>query len=59
MYRDLPQSVAEQNGTVARLYTEWLAGKHSDKARALLHTQYHALEKNDVALNIKWWKFVP
>ncbi|CAF4843795.1 unnamed protein product [Pieris macdunnoughi] len=53
MYRELPQS-EDENQTVSRLYNEWLSGKHSDKARAMLHTQYHALEKSDVALNIKW-----
>ncbi|RVE54968.1 hypothetical protein evm_000335 [Chilo suppressalis] len=27
---------------------------HADRARATLHTHYHALERSDVALNIKW-----
>ncbi|CAK1552643.1 unnamed protein product [Leptosia nina] len=54
LYRSLPQSEASENSLVSRLYTEWLSGRHSDKARALLHTQYHALEKSDVALNMKW-----
>ncbi|XP_045491460.1 probable cytosolic Fe-S cluster assembly factor GL21135 [Colias croceus] len=54
MYKELPQSIPSESGPIAQLYGEWLVGKHSDKARAMLHTQYRALEKNDVALNIKW-----
>ncbi|XP_063377752.1 probable cytosolic Fe-S cluster assembly factor GI11683 [Cydia fagiglandana] len=54
LYRDLPVSVPAENKLVRRLYTEWLDGRDSDKARAMLHTSYHAVEKSDVALNIKW-----
>ncbi|XP_063619986.1 probable cytosolic Fe-S cluster assembly factor GI11683 [Cydia splendana] len=54
LYRGLPVSVPAENKLVRRLYTEWLDGRDSDKARAMLHTSYHAVEKSDVALNIKW-----
>lgn len=36
------------------IYKEFLNGSHSDKAKALLHTTYHAVEKMNTALNIKW-----
>ncbi|CAG9783417.1 unnamed protein product [Diatraea saccharalis] len=36
------------------LYARALHGHHSDKARALLHTAYHAVDKTDLTLNIKW-----
>jgi len=43
-----------QYDVLDRLYTDWLEGKDSDKARHSLHTQYHAVEKMSTALNIKW-----
>ncbi|CAH2266435.1 probable cytosolic Fe-S cluster assembly factor GJ13047 [Pararge aegeria] len=54
MYTQLPLSHPSQNKLVKQLYNDWLDGKESDKAKAVLHTSYHALEKNDIALNIKW-----
>ncbi|XP_038215886.1 probable cytosolic Fe-S cluster assembly factor GL21135 [Zerene cesonia] len=54
MYRRLAPRAPRPAGAVARLYADWLAGEHSDKARAMLHTRYRPLEKSDVALNIKW-----
>ncbi|XP_045785688.1 probable cytosolic Fe-S cluster assembly factor GL21135 isoform X1 [Maniola jurtina] len=54
MYTQLPVSHPSQNKLVKLLYSEWLDGRESDKARAVLHTSYHALEKSDIALNIKW-----
>ncbi|KAI8435348.1 hypothetical protein MSG28_003673 [Choristoneura fumiferana] len=53
-YAQLPVSIPEDNQLVRRLYSEWLHGRDSDKAKAMLHTTYHAVEKSDVALNIKW-----
>lgn len=55
LYSSLPVSRPAQNKLVKQLYSDWLDGRDSDKAKALLHTSYHALEKNDMALNIKWW----
>ncbi|XP_045445685.1 probable cytosolic Fe-S cluster assembly factor GJ13047 [Melitaea cinxia] len=54
LYSSLPVSRPAQNKLVKQLYSDWLDGRDSDKAKALLHTSYHALEKNDMALNIKW-----
>ena len=33
---------------------EWLGGADSEKARAMLHTEYHEVEKFVSALTIKW-----
>ncbi|XP_075969136.1 putative cytosolic Fe-S cluster assembly factor GL21135 [Anticarsia gemmatalis] len=54
MYADLPLATPSDNKLVRKLYAEWLDGKDSDKAAAMLHTNYHAVEKSDIALNIKW-----
>lgn len=54
LYTKLPTSNPAQSKLVKQLYSDWLDGRESDKAKALLHTSYHALEKNDIALNIKW-----
>lgn len=53
MYAALPLQ-APASAAARRLYAAWLQGRDSDKARALLHTTYHAVEKQDIALNIKW-----
>ena len=37
-----------------QLYTDWLGGPDTDEARAMLHTQYHEVEKMTNALVIKW-----
>jgi len=44
----------EDSPQVQKLYDEWLGGVSSDKARQLLHTQYHEVEKMTNALAIKW-----
>ncbi|KAM3961776.1 putative cytosolic Fe-S cluster assembly factor GL21135 [Aphomia sociella] len=54
LYSELPLAVPSTNGLVRKLYTDWLDGKDSDKSKAMLHTGYHAVEKSDIALNIKW-----
>lgn len=54
LYNRLPLAVPAQSKTLRKLYAEWLGGKDSDKAKAMLHTAYHAVEKSDIALNIKW-----
>lgn len=54
MYNQLDLAVPQQNKLIRTLYTEWLDGKDSDKCKATLHTEYHAVEKADIALNIKW-----
>lgn len=52
-YQKLPKSSVDNND-VKTIYNQFLDGIDSDKARSLLHTQYHAVEKMNTALNIKW-----
>ncbi|XP_072943825.1 probable cytosolic Fe-S cluster assembly factor GL21135 [Epargyreus clarus] len=54
MYAELPLARPAAAPLARQLYAHWLHGQDSDKARAMLHTTYHAVEKNDIALNIKW-----
>ncbi|CAB3234712.1 unnamed protein product [Arctia plantaginis] len=54
MYSELPLAMPGDNKLVRKLYGEWLDGRDSDKAAAMLHTSYHSVEKSDIALNIKW-----
>ncbi|XP_045238689.2 cytosolic iron-sulfur assembly component 3 isoform X2 [Macaca fascicularis] len=39
---------------VQELYTHWLQGTDSECAGRLLHTQYHAVEKANTGLGIRW-----
>ncbi|KAL0198441.1 hypothetical protein M9458_006981, partial [Cirrhinus mrigala] len=54
LYRGERTSVPEQDSRVAELYQSWLESIGEEKARQLLHTQYHAVEKNTNGLSIKW-----
>ncbi|XP_070579803.1 cytosolic Fe-S cluster assembly factor narfl-like [Ptychodera flava] len=54
LYHSLKSRAVEDNPMVEKLYTEWLGGADSEKARTMLHTQYHAVEKATSALNLKW-----
>ncbi|KAJ8933935.1 hypothetical protein NQ314_013691 [Rhamnusium bicolor] len=54
LYNSLPCKSPEENKSVGELYDSWLGGQESDKCNAVLHTQYHAVEKAMNALNIKW-----
>ncbi|XP_072167702.1 cytosolic Fe-S cluster assembly factor narfl-like [Diadema setosum] len=54
MYSSAPTRLPEENAMVQQLYEEWLGGMDSGKSRTALHTQYHEVEKNINALNIKW-----
>lgn len=54
MYKKLPVVSPTSNTLASKLYSQWLDGQDSDKAQALLHTEYHAVEKMDMPLNIKW-----
>jgi hypothetical protein len=42
------------NKLVDRLYVEWLGHAESEKAKHMLHTQYHEVEKITNALTMKW-----
>jgi two-component SAPR family response regulator len=53
LYYALPKSVPD-NDSVKRIYKNFFDGKDSDKSKSLLHTTYHAVEKMNTALNIKW-----
>nr|XP_022317443.1 cytosolic Fe-S cluster assembly factor narfl-like isoform X1 [Crassostrea virginica]XP_022317444.1 cytosolic Fe-S cluster assembly factor narfl-like isoform X1 [Crassostrea virginica] len=39
---------------VKEVYEDWLGGVDTEKAQAMLHTQYHGVEKTASALNIQW-----
>uniref|UniRef100_A0A672P6R3 Cytosolic Fe-S cluster assembly factor narfl-like n=1 Tax=Sinocyclocheilus grahami TaxID=75366 RepID=A0A672P6R3_SINGR len=54
LYRGERPSVPEQDSRVAELYQSWLESVGEEKARQLLHTQYHSIEKNTSGLSIKW-----
>ncbi|CAH0554456.1 unnamed protein product [Brassicogethes aeneus] len=54
MYEKLPIKSPEENVLVKDLYENWLNGQESDKCQSVLHTQYHEVQKNTNALNIKW-----
>lgn len=54
MYKRLPIKNPADDQEVKELYEKWLEGQDSDKTAAVLHTQYHAVEKMNTALNIKW-----
>lgn len=53
MYFELPACVPD-NKNLKLLYETWLEGYDSDKCNSILHTKYHAVEKNVNALTIKW-----
>lgn len=52
-YQKLPQSTVDGNA-INEVYGRFFDGIDSDKAKSLLHTAYHAVEKMNTALNIKW-----
>ncbi|XP_053958434.1 probable cytosolic Fe-S cluster assembly factor GJ13047 [Anastrepha ludens] len=53
LYKQLPKSIPENEDT-KQIYKKLFHGAHTDKAKSLLHTNYHAVEKMNTALNIKW-----
>ncbi|CAH3188973.1 unnamed protein product [Porites evermanni] len=54
LYNSLRSRKPSENPAVEKLYDEWLGGESSEKAREMLHTKYHEVEKLNTALNIKW-----
>ncbi|XP_062359241.1 cytosolic iron-sulfur assembly component 3 isoform X3 [Cinclus cinclus] len=54
LYESLKAEVPEENQAVRELYQHWLGGWGSERALEVLHTQYHAVERANSALNIKW-----
>ena len=53
-FEALETAEPEENETARRMYEEWLGGRHSDKAAAMLYTDYHEVEKMTNSLAIKW-----
>lgn len=50
------QSLSPEDDTrVAELYQTWLHSVGEEKAKELLHTQYHTVEKMTNGLTMKWW----
>lgn len=54
LYNSLRTRNPSENQEVEQLYRKWLGGESSEKARKMLHTSYHEVEKLHTALNIKW-----
>lgn len=44
----------EDDTRVAELYQSWLLSVGEERAKELLHTQYHAVEKLTNGLTMKW-----
>ncbi|KAG8007001.1 Cytosolic Fe-S cluster assembly factor NARFL [Nibea albiflora] len=44
----------EEDARVAELYQSWLQSVGEERAKELLHTQYHAVQKNKNGLTMKW-----
>ena len=50
-----PETRDPRSSDVIRtLYSDWLGGDDTEKARRLLHTSYKEVEKMANALTIKW-----
>ncbi|GAB0096497.1 Probable cytosolic Fe-S cluster assembly factor GE22682 [Sergentomyia squamirostris] len=54
LYGELPQSNPDDFDAQKKMYSTFFGGYQSDRASAQLHTKYHAVEKMNTALNIKW-----
>jgi hypothetical protein len=54
LYGVVRTAVPEDAAGVQELYQHWLQGEGSERARHLLHTQYHAVEKANSGLSIRW-----
>lgn len=54
MYFDLPKCSVEKSDEIAhQVHDSWI-GNNNDKCNSMLHTSYHAVQKNAASLNIKW-----
>ncbi|NWI02442.1 NARFL factor, partial [Tichodroma muraria] len=54
LYESLRAEIPEENQAVGELYERWLGGWGSARALEVLHTRYHAVERANSALSIKW-----
>lgn len=55
IYRAERSMLPEDNNRVAELYQSWLCSVGEERAKELLHTQYHTVEKMTNGLAMKWW----
>ncbi|KAK2144898.1 hypothetical protein LSH36_721g01043 [Paralvinella palmiformis] len=54
IYNSLPSQHPEADPHLQQLYMDWLGGNSTEKVKAMLHTEYHQVEKLKTALTIKW-----
>ncbi|XP_069762904.1 cytosolic Fe-S cluster assembly factor narfl isoform X2 [Narcine bancroftii] len=54
LYTTVKVQTPEVNQSIKQLYKQWLGSTDCTKTLKMLHTQYHAVEKLNSALNIKW-----
>ena len=54
LYLSVPCRTPNENQQIEQLYKEWLGGSETEKAKLMLHTQYHEVEKMTNALVMKW-----
>lgn len=54
LYSMVRHEAPEDAPGVQELYQHWLHGEDSERASHLLHTQYHAVEKTNSGLSIRW-----
>ncbi|CAG5897738.1 cytosolic Fe-S cluster assembly factor narfl [Menidia menidia] len=54
LYREERPLLPEDDAQVADLYKSWLHSVGEERAKELLHTQYHAVEKMTNGLTMKW-----
>ncbi|XP_078414778.1 cytosolic Fe-S cluster assembly factor narfl isoform X1 [Cetorhinus maximus] len=54
LYASVKVQAPEANESIKKLYEQWFGSTDSSKTLKMLHTQYHAVEKMNTALNIKW-----
>lgn len=54
IYRAERSMLPEDNNRVAELYQSWLRSVGEERAKELLHTQYHTVEKMTNGLTMKW-----
>ncbi|XP_037544283.1 cytosolic Fe-S cluster assembly factor narfl [Nematolebias whitei] len=54
LYKAERPQLPENDPRVSELYQSWLDGLGQERAKELLHTQYHAVEKMTNGLTMKW-----
>ncbi|RVE69490.1 hypothetical protein OJAV_G00078230 [Oryzias javanicus] len=54
LYKEERPLLPEDDPHVAEIYQTWLHSVGKDRAKELLHTQYHAVEKMTNGLTMKW-----